>query len=72
MIEDLKDGEGEDLERRTKLIDFDWAGRAGVVRYPLHLSEGIRWAPGVVDYALITQEHDLYMLDQLSVQRICA
>ncbi|EIW58870.1 uncharacterized protein TRAVEDRAFT_37662 [Trametes versicolor FP-101664 SS1] len=67
MIEDGE--EDEDLERRTKLIDFDWAGRAGAVRYPLHLSQGIRWAPGVADYALITREHDLYMLDQLSVLR---
>lgn len=72
----IKDGKGdgggeedEDLETRTKLIDFDWAGRAGTARYPLHLSEGIRWAPGVADYALITREHDLYMLDQLSVLR---
>lgn len=74
MIEDRKeDGESdedknedEDLERRTKLIDFDWAGRAGAARYPLHLSEEINWATGVKDHAVITAEHDLHMLDQLS------
>ncbi|GJJ15115.1 hypothetical protein Clacol_009390 [Clathrus columnatus] len=47
------------------LIDFDWAGRYGEVRYPLHLSPGGIWVEGVEDYNLIEFRHDEEMVDRL-------
>jgi hypothetical protein len=54
-----------DAGNRAMILDFDWAGKSGEVKYPFHLSEGIRWAEGVSDYALITQAHDLEMFEKL-------
>ena len=52
------------FEGRVKIVDFDWAGVQGEVRYPLNLSQ-IRWAEGVRDYALITADHDKEMVEKL-------
>ncbi|PCH34830.1 hypothetical protein WOLCODRAFT_139601 [Wolfiporia cocos MD-104 SS10] len=48
-----------------KMIDFDWAGMQGEVRYPLRLSKEIYWEPSVRDYALIEYKHDDFMLRRL-------
>ncbi|KZV94046.1 hypothetical protein EXIGLDRAFT_737496 [Exidia glandulosa HHB12029] len=48
-----------------KLVDFDWAGHKGKVRYP-KINTQLDWAKGVASYALILAEHDLAMLDKLS------
>ncbi|PCH34823.1 hypothetical protein WOLCODRAFT_155474 [Wolfiporia cocos MD-104 SS10] len=48
-----------------KIIDFDWAGMQGEVRYPLRLSKEIYWEPSVGDYALIEYKHDDFMLRRL-------
>ena len=51
-----------------KIIDFDWAGRDGEVRYPPHLSKGIDWHPEVKragGMIRIRKAHDEYMLKQL-------
>ena len=61
LIETAKDAPYNDL---VALIDFDWAGRAGVVRYPLSLNRNIKWPAGVAPGALITKEHDIDMLKQ--------
>ncbi|KAH9935458.1 uncharacterized protein B0H18DRAFT_1082234 [Fomitopsis serialis] len=62
----LIEGDGDDgWGLRTKIIDFDWAGEAGKVHYPLNLSKGIRWPPNVVDYGLIDAAHDDEMVTQL-------
>ncbi|KAK0447483.1 uncharacterized protein EV420DRAFT_1622434 [Desarmillaria tabescens] len=42
-----------------KFIDFDWAGKVGEVRYPLHLASCIS------EYDLILKEHDMKMFDDL-------
>ncbi|KAJ7797491.1 hypothetical protein B0H13DRAFT_2168576 [Mycena leptocephala] len=48
------------------LIDFDWSGDEGSVRYPPSLNtSGNVWAPGVKRGEKITKEHDLFMLEQL-------
>lgn len=49
------------------LIDFDWAGKFGEVRYPRGLSEKVTWAgkPEELERQLITFEHDITMLDHL-------
>lgn len=62
----IQDGEGSEPSR-TKIIDFDWAGREGEVRYPVHLSDAVRWPEGVQDYEFITHEHDKEMVEQVWV-----
>jgi len=52
-------------EKKVQLIDFDWAGKEGDVRYPMCLSPYISWAPSVHEDELIRKEHDLFMLNKL-------
>ncbi|KAG2072092.1 hypothetical protein BDR04DRAFT_1052092 [Suillus decipiens] len=48
-----------------KLMDFDWSGIIGEVRYPMNVSRGIfLWRPdGAKDGQLILAEHDIQMLE---------
>ena len=50
----------------AQLIDFDWAGKAGEVKYPVFISSSIDWPAGVQGLAPIQKEHDLAMLDLLT------
>ena len=51
------------------IVDFDWAGRLGVVRYPMNVNRVEIWRPdGVVDEDLIQAQHDLSMLEHMSPQ----
>jgi serine/threonine protein kinase len=47
------------------LIDFDWAGEIGKVRYPMNVNRGpdLKRPDGVYDGELITAEHDIDMLN---------
>ncbi|QRV79743.1 hypothetical protein RhiJN_07758 [Ceratobasidium sp. AG-Ba] len=47
------------------LVDFDWCGREGEVRYPAAMNEEIDWATGAEAGGLITKQHDMEMLDRL-------
>ena len=49
----------------VKLIDFNWAGEEGQVKYPSLISSDIKWAAGVEALGIIKKAHDLEMLDQL-------
>ena len=50
----------------VKFVDFDWAGKAGVSRYPLLLSQQIQWSDGVGDgLAVMEKRHDIDMLTRL-------
>lgn len=49
----------------VKLIDFNWAGPKGQVKYPCLLSMDIRWPDGVVALAKIEDVHDLEMFKRL-------
>ncbi|ESK87088.1 hypothetical protein Moror_11913 [Moniliophthora roreri MCA 2997] len=62
LVEPEADGEGRRI--RVALVDFDWAGKEGEVRYPVGISVngGINWPEGVVPRGLITKEHDEYWL----------
>lgn len=65
-----RDGEPADsdsggLNVRALLIDFDWAAKDGVGRYPATISTSEEWAPGVDPYGLMRKAHDLYALDLL-------
>lgn len=51
------------------LIDFDWAGKIGDVRYPMNVNRAGIWRPsGAVDGKLIMAEHDMEMLDHINRQ----
>ncbi|KIY44873.1 hypothetical protein FISHEDRAFT_77093 [Fistulina hepatica ATCC 64428] len=50
---------------QVKVIDFDWAGKEGEVRYPPHLNKSLKWVDGVVSCGLIKKEHDIGMWEQL-------
>jgi serine/threonine protein kinase len=51
---------------KVKFVDFDWAGKAGVSRYPLLLSQQIQWPDDVGDgLAVMQKQHDLDMLTRL-------
>jgi len=52
-------------EKKVMLIDFDWAGVAGQVRYPHLLSPAVMWPKDVQPLDLIKKEHDLEMLGKL-------
>jgi len=47
-----------------KLVDFDWSGTIGQIRYPMNVYRGKRlWRPdGAEDGQLILAEHDIQML----------
>ena len=51
-----------------KLIDFDWAGTAGVVKYPLSMSDDIAWPAGAEGAEFITKRHDLDMIKAIGKQ----
>jgi serine/threonine protein kinase len=52
-------------EKKVMLIDFDWAGEVGQVRYPHLLSPAVMWPKDVQPLDLIKKEHDLEMLGKL-------
>ena len=47
---------------QVKLIDFDWAGEAGSVKYPFLINNTVKWADGVVPGNLILHEHDCFQI----------
>ncbi|GJJ11044.1 hypothetical protein Clacol_005275 [Clathrus columnatus] len=48
------------------LVDFDWAGQAGIAKYPLRINtRSIRRPSDVAGGTLITKSHDLAMIDFL-------
>ena len=49
----------------AQLIDFDWSGIEGKVKYPVSISITIPWANGVEGLAYIEKEHDEAMLKSL-------
>ena len=52
-------------ENTVKLIDFDWAGEAGQVKYPHLLSPAVTWPKDAGPLDPISIEHDLEMLEGL-------
>ena len=47
---------------KVKLIDFDWAGKVGDVKYPNFLSSNIKWPPGAEGGKLIDPQHNFDMI----------
>jgi RIO-like serine/threonine protein kinase len=53
-------------ELEFMLIDFDWAGKVGEVKYPMYVNRKDVWRPDdAYDGQLITVEHDMQMLDAM-------
>lgn len=54
----------KDCSPGFKLVDFDWSGIIGEIRYPINVYRGKRlWRPaGAEDGQLILAEHDIQML----------
>jgi serine/threonine protein kinase len=48
------------------LLDFDWAGEIGRVRYPMNVNNvDIKRPEGAHDNELIKPEHDIFMIDSM-------
>ena len=62
FVKKLNDGEWD-----VQLIDFDWAGREGEVRYPMNVgSFATIWRPRLMmDGEMITLEDDIAMVDNI-------
>ena len=50
-------------EDRVMLVDFDWAGRIGEVRYPMNMNTKIARPAGVYGGELIMANHDMEAVD---------
>lgn len=51
---------------KVMILDFDWAGVEGQVRYPTNVNTfSVERPAGVSDGELISKQHDLDMLDQI-------
>lgn len=50
-----------------RLVDFDWSGKIGEVRYPMNVNRGtgLKRPEGVLDGNLILAEHDMEMMSYL-------
>lgn len=53
-------------DKQVVLFDFDWAGKEGEAKYPDMLNPCETWPPGAQLGALITKEHDQFMIANLS------
>jgi hypothetical protein len=53
-----------------KLVDFDWSGRIGEIRYPMNVYRGSRlWRPPEAeDGQLIKADHDIEMLNAMFLE----
>ena len=47
------------------ILDFDWAGRDGIVRYPSHLNPKANWPLGANSFLPITSHLDKKMVEKL-------
>jgi len=49
-----------------KLVDFDWCGKEGEVRYPTNISSEIEWPEGVEGEGKIMITHDMVWFERLT------
>ncbi|KAF8641755.1 hypothetical protein AX16_009832 [Volvariella volvacea WC 439] len=62
----VRDDDDTGTSTDFQLLDFDWVGCVGEVRYPINLNRtDIRRPDGAQDGAEITTEHDLQMLEYI-------
>ena len=54
------------LEDNTvRIVDSDWVGRAGVVKYPADLNTNVEWHEDIKCGGLVQKEHDVYQTSQI-------
>ena len=51
-----------DVSWEVRLLDFDWAGAVGTVRYPVTRNPERQWASGSAAGGAILPDHDLEVL----------
>ncbi|KAI0059776.1 hypothetical protein BV25DRAFT_1808501, partial [Artomyces pyxidatus] len=56
--------------KTVQLVDFDWAGQEGEVRYQVNISTVISWPEDVSSTSLIKKEHDLIMLGKAFLKTV--
>lgn len=52
----------------VRIVDFDWAGAAGSVKYPEGINMELQWPRGVEAGSVIKHEHDAELLGKLIVR----
>lgn len=50
---------------KIRIIDFDWAGKAGTAKYPICLSEAVAWHENAAVSCSIEHTHDQHMVNAL-------
>ena len=50
----------------VRVLDFDWAGKHPTAKYPKELNMTCNWHPDVMCGGIITKEHDLYQIQQIT------
>ncbi|KAF8833879.1 hypothetical protein BDN67DRAFT_916066, partial [Paxillus ammoniavirescens] len=61
----------EDDQKQFMIIDFDWAGKTGEVRYPPYVNGTDIWRPeGAHDGELIQAGHDDAMLNAIAIRHV--
>ncbi len=50
--------------KRLVVLDFDWAGKEGVVLYPPFMNPDISWPANAKTGHFIRREHDLFWIKQ--------
>ena len=55
----------DDDDYCVRVVDFDWAGDEGSVKYPVYINMELQWPTGVGAGCQITHQHDAYLLNKL-------
>jgi serine/threonine protein kinase len=50
--------------KRLVVLDFDWAGKEGVVLYPPFMNLDISWPPNAKTGHFVRREHDLFWVEK--------
>ena len=53
------------VDDSIRILDFDWAGKEGEVRYPQELNTSCNWHSDVKPGGLIAKEHDVYQINTI-------
>ena len=56
------------VDDSIRILDFDWAGKEGEVRYPQELNTSCNWHSDVKPGGLIAKEHDVYQINTICGQ----
>ena len=59
------------VDNTVRILDFDWAGKYPMARYPkeLNMSSNCNWHSDVISGGIISGEHDLYQIKQILINQ---